>query len=198
MSNVIYIAPISQEPDMRMSRAAAAESRARIVTEAARMLRMRGVEGASVADVMQAAGMTHGGFYKHFASKDALLAEAASSAFAEAAARFDRRAAKKGAEAATAAFVRDYLSPAHVAHPEQGCPLAAAGADASRHPQALAEAFSEGVEALLARVAPLHSRAEAIVRLATLVGAVMTARAVGEGALRQEILAAVRGAFNDD
>ena len=183
---------------MRMSRAAAAESRARIVAEAARMLRARGVEGASVAEVMQGAGMTHGGFYKHFVSKDALLAEAASSAFAEAAARFDRRAARVGAEAATAALVRDYLSPVHVAKPERGCPLAAAGADASRHPQALAEAFSEGVEELIARVAGTGSRAEAMVRLAILVGAVVTARAVGEGALRQEILAAARGAFDDE
>jgi TetR/AcrR family transcriptional repressor of nem operon len=183
---------------MRMSREAAAESRARIVAEAARMLRARGVEGASVAEVMQAAGMTHGGFYKHFPSKDALLAEAATAAFGEAAARFDRRAARNGAEAATAAFVRDYLSAAHIDQPERGCPLPAAGADASRHPQALAETFSEGVEALLARVAPQETRAGAIVKLVTLVGAVVTARAVGAGALRQEILAAARGAFDDD
>lgn len=184
---------------MRMSRAAAAESRARIVEEAARMLRARGVAGASVAEVMQAAGMTHGGFYKHFSSKDDLLAQATAAAFTEAAARFDRREARKGVEAAVAAYVADYLSPAHVAHPERGCPLAAYGADAGRHPDALAQAFAEGVEALVERVSRAGaSREETIRKLVTLVGAVVTARAVGSGPLQQEILAAARGVCDDD
>ncbi len=184
---------------MRVSRAAAAESRARIVEEAARMLRARGVEGASVAEVMQAAGMTHGGFYKHFESKNALLAEATASAFAETAARFDRREARKGVEAALAAYVADYLSPAHIAHPEQGCPLAAIGADAARHPEALSQVFADGVEALIDRVSRSGaSRESAIRNLMTLVGAVVTARAVGSGVLQQEILAAARGVRDDD
>jgi TetR/AcrR family transcriptional repressor of nem operon len=184
---------------MRMSRAAAAESRARIVEEAARMLRARGVEGASVAEVMQAAGMTHGGFYKHFESKDALLAEATAAAFAEAAARFDRRQAKRGVEAAVAAYVADYLSPAHIARPENGCPLATYGADAGRHPDALSDAFAEGVEALIERVARSGaSREQAIRKVMTLVGAVVAARAVGSGALREEILDAARGVRDDD
>jgi len=184
---------------MRMSRAAAAESRSRIVSEAAKMLRARGVAGASVAEVMQAAGMTHGGFYKHFASKDALLAEATAAAFAEAAARFDRRAASKGVEAAVAAYVADYLSPAHVAHPERGCPLAAFGADAGRRADALSQAFAEGVEALIERLSRTGgSREEAIRKLVTLLGAVVAARAVGSGSLQQEILAAARGVCDDD
>jgi TetR/AcrR family transcriptional repressor of nem operon len=184
---------------MRMSRAAAAESRARIVQEAAKLLRARGVAGASVAEVMQAAGMTHGGFYKHFGSKDALLGEATAAAFAEAAARFDRRAARKGLEAAVAAYVADYLSPAHVAHPEQGCPLAAFGAEAGRSPDSLSQAFAEGVEGLIERVARVSgSREEAIRRLMTLLGAVVAARAVGSGPLRLEILAAAKGVRDDD
>jgi TetR/AcrR family transcriptional repressor of nem operon len=183
---------------MRMSRAAAAESRARIVEEAARLLRERGVAGASVAEVMQAAGMTHGGFYKHFDSKDALLAEATASAFAEAAARFDRRAARKGVEAAVAAYVADYLSPAHIAHPEQGCPLAAFGAEAGRHPEALSLTFAEGVEGLVERVSGAGaSREQAMRQLVTLLGAVVAARAVGSGPLQQEILAAARGVCDD-
>jgi TetR/AcrR family transcriptional repressor of nem operon len=184
---------------MRMSRAAAAESRARIVEEGARMLRARGVEGASVAEVMQAAGMTHGGFYKHFGSKDALLAEATAAAFAEGAGRFDRREARKGANAAVAAFVADYLSPAHIERPEQGCPLATFGADAGRHSEALSQAFASGVEALIERVSRAGSpRDETIRKLITLVGAVVTARAVGAGPLQQEILAAARGVRDDD
>ncbi|HXT09908.1 MAG TPA: helix-turn-helix domain-containing protein [Roseiarcus sp.] len=184
---------------MRMSRVAAAESRARIVEEAASLLRARGVAGASVAEVMQAAGMTHGGFYKHFASKDALLAEATAAMFAQVAVRFDRRQAKKGGGAAIAAYVADYLSAAHIAHPEQGCPLAAFGADAGRHPEALSQPFAEGVEALVERVSRAGaSRQEAIHKLVTLVGAVVAARAVGAGSLRQEILAAARGVCDDD
>jgi TetR/AcrR family transcriptional repressor of nem operon len=179
---------------MRMSRLAAAESRARIVEEAARMLRARGVAGASVAEVMQAAGMTHGGFYKHFDSKDALLAEATAAAFAEAAARFDRRAARKGVEAAVAAYAADYLSPNHIAHPENGCPLAAFGAEAARHPEALSQAFADGVEALVVRVSRAGaSREQALRQLMTMLGAVVAARAVGSGPLQSEILAAVNG-----
>ncbi len=184
---------------MRMSRAAAAESRARIVAEASRMLRARGVAGASVAEVMQAAGMTHGGFYKHFISKDALLAEATAFAFAEAAARFDRRAARQGVEAAATAYAADYLSPAHIAHPERGCPLAAFGAEAGRHPEVLSQAFAAGVEALVERLSSAGaSRDRAMRRLLILLGAVVAARAVGAGALRQEILAAAKGVWDDE
>jgi len=177
-----------------MSRAATERSRARIIDEAGKMVRARGVEGASVADVMQAAGMTHGGFYKHFESKDELLAQAAAAAFAEVQGRFDRRAASKGAEAARSAYVAEYLSAKHIAHPELGCPVAAFGADAGRRPEALARAFSEGVGALIERMAGEGgSRSEAIGKLLVLVGAVVAARAVGEGPLRKEILAAARG-----
>ena len=184
---------------MRVSRAAAAESRARIVAEASRVLRARGVAGASVAEVMQAAGMTHGGFYKHFDSKDALLAEATASAFAEAAARFDRRAARQGVEAAAAAYSAEYLSPAHIAHPERGCPLAAFGAEAGRHPEALSQAFAAGVEALVERLSGAGApRDRAMRRLLILLGAVVAARAVGAGALRQEILAAAKGVCDDE
>ena len=185
---------------MRMSRAATAASRTRIIAEAARRLRAEGVERASIAEIMRAAGMTQGGFYKHFGSKDELVAEAAAAAFAEAIARFDRRAAKRGVEAAAAAYAGDYLSGAHVAHPEQGCPLAALGADAGRGPQALTRAFAEGVEALIARHArAVGSRPRAIRRLLTLVGAVVAARAVGGGgALAKEILAAAAASRGDE
>ncbi len=179
---------------MRVSKAAAAESRTRIIDAAARLLRARGVDGASVAEVMQAAGMTHGGFYKHFETKDEMLAEAAVAAFGESIAQFDRRAARAGEAAARAAYIADYLSPAHVARPERGCPVAACGVDAGRRPEALSAAFADGVEALIARFADAEgSREKAINRLLTLVGAVVTARAVGEGALRDELLAAARG-----
>jgi TetR/AcrR family transcriptional repressor of nem operon len=178
---------------MRKSKEVAAESRKRIVDAASRSLRAHGVEGTSVADVMQTAGMTHGGFYKHFASKDELSVLAAGAAFEEIAARFDGRERQAGREAARAAYLAEYLSSAHVENPELGCPVAAFGSDAGRGSEALAGAFAAGVQMLIARIGATEDaagRAEAIRRLATLIGAVVAARAVGKGPLRDEILAA--------
>ena len=181
-----------------MSRGAAAESKARIVEAASTMLRERGVDGASIADVMEAAGMTHGGFYKHFGSKDELLAAAVRQAFAEISDRFDAREEKSDADSAAAAYVEEYLSQAHIERPGRGCPVAARGGDAARHPQALAQTFAIGAEALIARLSLSKNRgrksganrARAIRRLTALVGTVVVARAVGPGPLRDEILAA--------
>jgi TetR/AcrR family transcriptional repressor of nem operon len=179
---------------MRKSKEVAAESRKRIVDAASQMLRARGVEGTSVADVMNAAGMTHGGFYKHFASKDELAALAARAAFEDVAARFDDRERREGREAALEAYCAEYLSSTHVERPEIGCPVAAFGADAGRGAETLAAAFGQGAEMLIVRIASADgdasARAEAIRKLATLVGAVVVARAVGKGPLRDEILAA--------
>jgi TetR/AcrR family transcriptional regulator, transcriptional repressor for nem operon len=177
---------------MRKSKEAAAESRKRIVATASQLLRARGLEGTSVADVMHAAGMTHGGFYKHFASKDELSDLAARVAFAEIAARFDERERSEGRDAARAAYFVDYLSPAHIDRPEAGCPVAAFGPDAARRPEALTAAFAEGAEMLIARLAKTPDaagRAEAIRKLATAIGALLIARSVGEGLLREEVLA---------
>ena len=96
---------------MRMSREAAAESKARIVATASKMLRARGLEGASIADVMVAAGMTHGGFYKHFATKDDLNAAAIGAAFGEIVDRFDARESAGGVEAAIGPMSRSTSRP---------------------------------------------------------------------------------------
>jgi len=184
---------------MRMSREATAGSKARIVAAAAKLLRERGIEGASVADVMHEAGMTHGGFYKHFESKEALAEAAMRSVFRDTAGRFDAREAEAGWPAAVQAYVDDYLSQRHIENPGLGCPVAAIGADAGRRPETLSPAFAEGAEALierLTRAAPgggAEARAQAIRRLTMLVGAVVVARAVGPGALREEIRAAAEG-----
>jgi TetR/AcrR family transcriptional repressor of nem operon len=179
---------------MRKSKEVAAESRRRIVDAASRMLRARGVEGTSVADLMHAADMTHGGFYKHFASKAELADLAARWAFQDIAARFDEIQRREGREAARRAYFSDYMSSAHVEHPEAGCPLAAFGADAGRNPETLAAAFAEGAEKLVSRIASpedgADARANAIRKLAMAVGALVAARAVGKGPLRDEILAA--------
>jgi len=185
---------------MRVSRVAAAESKARVVEKASRMLRERGVEAASIAEVMHAAGMTHGGFYKHFGSKDELARAAVRFAFEEIIERFDRRKAAEGAAAAVAAYIDDYLSAAHIAHSGFGCPVAALGAEAARYDDELRAEFIAGSERLIQRLAEpaatephgdgKRARAAAIRTLTQLVGAAVIARAVGQGALQDEILAA--------
>jgi TetR/AcrR family transcriptional repressor of nem operon len=177
---------------MRMSREATAQSRDRILSAASKMVRERGVDATSIADVMHAAGMTNGGFYRHFRSKEEMIAAAIRTAFDEIADRFDRRLRQSGAAAAIEAYVDEYLSAAHVEHPDRGCPVAAVAADAGRCRGAFAEEFVAGSEKLIARLSNASGdgapeRADAIRRLATLVGAVVIARAVGRGALREEI-----------
>ena len=114
---------------MRVSREAAQASRKRIIQEAARLMREKGVGSTSVADVMGAAGMTTGGFYKHFESKDDLAAAAVGAAFESILAPLQRSAEKSGPAPARAAYLRHYLSEAHVRNPGKGCPVAAMGVD---------------------------------------------------------------------
>jgi TetR/AcrR family transcriptional repressor of nem operon len=180
---------------MRKSRDVTAASKTRIIAAASKMLRARGLAATSVADVMKEAGMTHGGFYKHFQSKDELAAIAIRSAFECIASRFDQTHEEEGPEAATAAYLSQYLSKAHVEHPELGCPMAALGADAGRHPGGLAQEFRDGAEQLVERLTrpgadrpPAIARADAIRTLSQLVGSVIVARAVGSGPLRDEVL----------
>ncbi len=179
---------------MRVSREAAQASRKRIIQEAARLMREKGVGSTSVADVMGAAGMTTGGFYKHFESKDDLAAAAVGAAFESILAPLQRSAEKSGPAPARAAYLRHYLSEAHVRNPGKGCPVAAMGVDGGRDADVLGPEFVHGVEAILrflgADEASKAERAALIRQMAGLVGAVVLARAVGDGDLRNEILAA--------
>ncbi|MFO1091126.1 MAG: TetR family transcriptional regulator [Hyphomicrobiales bacterium] len=183
---------------MRVSKEAAAATRNRIIGTASRLLRERGIEATSIADVMAAAGLTHGGFYKHFQSKDDLVAAAIEAAFAAQLARYDQRCDEQGPRAALEAYVADYLSPEHVAGAATGCPVAALGADAGRAPAAASTAMARGVESMIERyVNSLGSaadsameRAAAIRRLAMMVGAVVVARGVGPGKLADEVIGA--------
>lgn len=182
---------------MRVSREEAQASRKRIIHEAARLMREKGISGTSVADVMSAAGMTTGGFYKHFESKDALATAAVEAAFDSILAPLQRSADKSGAAAARAAYLRQYLSEAHVRNPGKGCPVAAMGTDGGRESALLGPEFTRGIEATLDFLGVADGtkadRAGLIRQMAALVGAVVLARAVGEGELRDEILAAVAG-----
>lgn len=182
---------------MRMSRDAKAQTKTRILSEASKMVRERGIDAASVAEVMQAAGMTNGGFYRHFKSKDEMVAMAIRAAFDEIGDRFDKRLEQSGAAAAIQAYFEEYLSEGHLGHPGLGCPVAGTGTDAARFDGTYAEEFIAGTEKLIQRlscagggVASESERAEAIRGLSMLVGAVVTARAVGPGRLREEIMVA--------
>jgi TetR/AcrR family transcriptional regulator, transcriptional repressor for nem operon len=186
---------------MRRSKQATAESRRTITETASRLFRAQGFANVGVADVMQAAGMTHGGFYRHFASKEALMAEAMSHAFGEVSARLSLQAANDTASSPAArltAYVEDYLSRGHVDHPELGCPIATMGTDAPHAGAEVGAAFATGAEQLVRRLtealgnASPAPREDALRLLASLVGAIVIARAVSPSPLLDEVMAAVR------
>jgi TetR/AcrR family transcriptional repressor of nem operon len=169
-----------------------------IVAKAATMLRERGIDGLSVADLMQAAGLTHGGFYRHFASKDALVAEATTAAFASFVERIERSIAKNGPAFALREYVADYLSLGHVANPAVGCPIAAYGTDVARQGASVREAYADGLDRMCSAIAgcfadpPAQSRRLAREIISTMVGAVVTARATGDRQRTKSYLAAAR------
>ena len=184
---------------MRQSRQATAESRARIVNAASQLFRKQGLEATGVADIMQAAGLTHGGFYRHFPSKDALAAEAVAAAFAERTRVLSPDGTPPDA-GALKAYVERYLSDGHLAHPETGCPMAALASEAAHAPAETQAAFAEGGEGLIDLIARASSddaladeagRARALRLMASLVGAVAIARAVGASKMAGEVLSAV-------
>lgn len=170
-----------------------AQSRERILLVAARELRAKGPGGLGVADVMRSAGLTHGGFYVHFASKEALVGEALDTMFAEAAAasrRLDAALADPQADLRKAlrGFLASYLSPAHRDGPQPGCPLPALAGDMARGDAAARGKFERGLARTAARIAAALTRlgiaepeAAARAALAQLVGAVALARALGKG-----------------
>src|SRR5882672_10646136 len=132
ISNFPAQAPLRRCETMRKSRIEAAKTRERIVTAAAAEFRQNGIAATGLADLMKAAGLTHGGFYRHFASKDQLVAEACSAAIAtmneRVASSASRKRGRKGLETAVA----DYLSAEHRDNPRDGCPLAALGSEMAR------------------------------------------------------------------
>lgn len=181
----------------RSSREQQAANHDAILSSAARLIRERGFDGVSVPEVMKAAGLTHGGFYKHFASKEDLLVQAESAAFAARMAGLHELSARSDTPAAArAAFITNYLSPRHRDNPGAGCPTAALAADAA-HPDtgpAVKGAYVDGVRAMLAALEHGRQPADppAAAELATLVGAVLLARATAGDELSEQFLDAAR------
>ncbi|MHA6766834.1 TetR/AcrR family transcriptional regulator [Sphingobium ummariense] len=181
---------------MKVSREQAERNRDKVVDTAARLFREHGLDGVSIGEVMRESGLTHGGFYKQFGSKDALAAEATDRALDRSAGRWREIVAGAAEGEGLAAIARDYLSIRNRDAPETGCALVALGPDSARRGGELAAAFRGGLEGLAGILEQAGAdRAEALARLAQMVGAMVLARAVDDAALSEEILQATRGSL---
>jgi TetR/AcrR family transcriptional regulator, transcriptional repressor for nem operon len=176
-----------------------AERHEQILDAASQMFRQSGFDGVSVAAVMKAAGLTHGGFYAHFESKDALAAASVERSLAETLDLVER--ASEAAEP-LATLVTEYLSEQHRDDPAGGCTMAALAAEISRANGPVRHTFTAQVRGLVERITVKffpaqrsNERAQAIVTMSTLVGALLIARAVDDPVLSAEILAANRAHF---
>lgn len=176
---------------MKVTKAQSQANRAHIVQTASEVFRERGFDGVGLADLMGAAGFTHGGFYKHFGSKADLMAEAAKCSLSE--------MTDKIVGVDPASFINEYLSREHRDHPAAGCTMAALGTDASRQPEEVKQVFADGIEGLLETLANdgverdaasrQVARAGRIDAIAHLVGAIILSRACPDDSpLSDEIL----------
>ena len=182
---------------MKVSRERAAQNRERIVEAAAQLFRERGFDGIGVADLMNEAGLTHGGFYGHFSSKDDLIAEASARALTRSLMLLSDLA-ERAPDDPLSAIARAYLNNKHRDEPGTGCVLAALGSDVSRQGPAVRRAVTDNMRVVIDLLANLvrgksksAKRQKVISAYATLVGAMIMARAVDDRALSQEILDAV-------
>jgi TetR/AcrR family transcriptional repressor of nem operon len=165
---------------MRVTKFVREAHRAAIIEQAGRLFRRRGIAGVAVADVTAAAGLTHGAFYGHFASKDALAAEAVRSSLFAGATAWQRRAerARQEGRDPLAAVVRAYLTEAHRDAPEFGCVLAALGPELARAGPPVADALRDGTQALLAVLGEIAAPEKALAILSTMTGGLVLARAL--------------------
>jgi len=177
---------------MRVSKEKAAENREKILDEAARLFRERGLLGVGVDELTEAAGLSYGSLYSHFGSKDGLVAEAVRHASADFALRMKDKKS-------WGAFLAQYLSPEHRDHPGQGCSVATLACDMRGQSKSVRRAFTENVKGALerigARMVPGEKRAredDILVAVSTLVGAMVMARGVDDPVLSDRILAAAK------
>ncbi|EOW6614305.1 TetR/AcrR family transcriptional regulator [Vibrio fluvialis] len=174
---------------MRVSKTEADRSKERIVESASKLFRERGFEKVSVSEIMKDAGMTHGGFYRHFSSKDELMEEACNYAFDKTQASFS----EMGLECA----LNQYLSESHMNNPATGCVIAALAGEVSRQHVSLQDCFSAGMKKQIDVLSDLldqdrggdcESRQKAILMFSTMIGALLMARSSKDIELSREIL----------
>jgi TetR/AcrR family transcriptional repressor of nem operon len=181
-----------------------ARTRARIVAAAARAFRERGVETVAIAEVMQAAGLTHGGFYAHFPSKNALVAAATASGLVDSRREFVSEAAAANPQAPLREIIRRYVSRHHRDYPAEGCTLPALAAEVAREPAEVRHAFTAELEEYVGQLmdfvpgaTPEARHDAALVLAAGMAGAVALARAVDDPALSDRLLLAARRFYTD-
>lgn len=184
---------------MRYSESHKAETHQKLLKIASRALREKGPDGLAVAEVMKEAGLTHGGFYAHFKSKDALLAETLTSIFMRAGVNIDKMTYGLPPRHALATYVDFYVSPRHRDNPSTGCPITAINSDMPRQSKQFRATFDMGVKSLVGRIANWlaasgHSEPEALAAsvLSAMAGAVAVSRAVSDKSLSDEMLEAAR------
>jgi TetR/AcrR family transcriptional repressor of nem operon len=179
------------------------ETRERILEAASAAIRERGVAGVSVADAMRAAGLTHGGFYAHFGSKDDLVAEAFAYASEKSGRKLDEAGARAPSGQGLLAIAETYLTASHARHPERGCPVSTVGPDLVRGDARGREACAAVMRKRLASLEAIadgrsaeERRRMAAGTYATMLGAIFVARALGE-AEGERYLAQVRAFLRD-
>ena len=159
-------------------------TRQRIVEKASRLFRKRGVESTGVKDLMESAGLTHGGFYAHFKDKDELVRAAVEFALGESEARMEN-AVNIGA------FIDLYLGEGHMEHPEVGCPIAAMGPEIARGPRRKRKGLSAGLEDYTTRIAarlPSKAPEDAVALLSLLVGNLLLARCMDTADASRQVM----------
>jgi TetR/AcrR family transcriptional repressor of nem operon len=186
---------------MRYSREHKLETHARIVKRASVRIREKGAHGIGVADLMKDAGLTHGGFYAHFDSREALVIEAFAYAMDRSTERWRKLAETTPPEKRMAAIVESYLTPLHRDDPGHGCAVTALGAEIARESPKTRKAFAAKLEQMVDMLAEQlpdvprkAARKQALATLSTMVGTLVLARIAGSGELSDDILGAGRAA----
>jgi TetR/AcrR family transcriptional repressor of nem operon len=189
---------------MRYSKEHKLETHARIVKMASVRLRERGAHGIGVADLMKDAGLTHGGFYAHFDSREALVVEAFAYAMDRSMERWRKLAGQTPPEKRLATIVESYLTPLHRDDPGHGCAVPALGAEIARESPKTRKAFAAKLDQMIEMIAAQipdvprkTARKQAVASLATMMGTLVLARVAGNGEFSEEILAAGRDAVLD-
>jgi TetR/AcrR family transcriptional repressor of nem operon len=186
---------------MRYSREHKQETHARIVRKASVRLREKGAHGVGVADLMKEAGLTHGGFYAHFPSRDALLNEAFAYAVDRSGEHWHKICDQLPPEKRLATLIDSYLTPLHRDNPGHGCVMASLGAEIARESARTRKAYAAKLEQMIDRIAEQipdlprkAARKQAAATLATLMGTIVLSRIAGNSGFSDEILAAGRDA----
>jgi TetR/AcrR family transcriptional repressor of nem operon len=186
---------------MRYSREHKLETHARIVKRASVRLREKGAHGIGVADLMKDAGLTHGGFYAHFDSREALVIEAFAHAMDRSTERWRKIGEATPPDKRLAMIVDSYLTPVHRDDPGHGCAIPALGAEIARESPKTRKAFAAKLEQMIdimadqiSDVSRKAARKRAMSAIATMMGTLVMARVAGTGEFSEEILAAGREA----